>query len=199
MRNRPPSLLILTCAALFLCSCSPNSTAPKSAQPSRRQQGDSMSSSGKSFTLASTAFHNGGNIPRKYTCDDADQSPQLTWSGVPPKTQSLALIMDDPDAPAGTWTHWLIWNLPSETSSLPQSVPKLRILVSGAQQGYNDFHRIGYGGPCPPPGNLHHYYFRLYALSARLDLDPGANRAALDAAIQPHILAQTQTVGTFRR
>ncbi len=158
-----------------------------------------MSSSGTPFILTSTAFLNGGNIPGKHTCDDADQSPQLTWSGAPANTQSYALIVDDPDAPAGTWTHWLIWNIPPETTSLPQATPKLRILVSGAQQGYNDFHRIGYGGPCPPPGGPHHYVFRLYALDARLDLKPGANRAALDAALKPHILAQTQTTGTYQR
>jgi Raf kinase inhibitor-like YbhB/YbcL family protein len=155
--------------------------------------------SGTSFTLTSSAFPNSGKIPKKYTCDDADQSPQLTWTGAPAKTQSLALIADDPDAPAGTWTHWLIWNIPAETTTLPPGTPKIRVLVSGAHQGRNDFHRIGYGGPCPPPGNPHRYFFKLYALDARLDLKPGASKAELELAIKPHVLAETQWMGTYKR
>ena len=155
--------------------------------------------SGTSFTLTSSAFPNSGKIPKKYTCDDADQSPQLTWTGAPAKTQSLALIADDPDAPAGTWTHWLIWNIPAETTTLPPGTPKIRVLVSGAHQGRNDFHRIGYGGPCPAPGKPHRYFFKLYALDARLDLKPGATKAELEAAIKPHLLAQTQYVGLYQR
>jgi Raf kinase inhibitor-like YbhB/YbcL family protein len=155
---------------------------------------------GTSFTLASSAFLNSGKIPKKYTCDDADQSPQLTWAGAPAKTQSLALIVDDPDAPAGTWTHWLIWDIPATTKTLLSPTTKLRVLPNGAHQGYNDFHRIGYSGPCPPPGLPHRYFFKLYALDvAHLDLKPGATKSQLEAAIKPHLLTQTQYVGLYQR
>ena len=152
-----------------------------------------------SFTLSSPAFPNNGRIPKKYTCDDGDRSPQLAWTGAPANAQSFALILDDPDAPSGTWTHWLLWNIPPNPATLPPAIPKLRVLVSGAHQGYNDFHRIGYGGPCPPSGPPHRYFFRLYALDAPLELPPGATRADLETAIHPHLLAQTQTLGTYQR
>ena len=152
-----------------------------------------------SFTLTSTAFGNGGEIPRRYTCDAADLSPALTWSGTPAETQSLALIADDPDAPVGTWTHWLIWNIPAKATLLPEDTPKIELLDNGARQGRNDFQRIGYGGPCPPPGKAHRYFFKLYALDARLDLKPGAGKGELERAIKPHILAETQWMGTYKR
>ena len=113
-----------------------------------------------SVALKSTAFSEGGEIPRKHTCDGADLSPELTWGGVSPAAHSLALIVDDPDAPQGTWTHWLIWNIPPHHTSLPEGVPTSEVLENGAAQGTNDFNRIGYGGPCPPPGKPHRYFFR---------------------------------------
>lgn len=167
--------------------------------PSVFRERNTMPSTSQGFVLASTAFPNGTPIPSRYTCDSDDVSPALAWSGVPPETQSLALIADDPDAPMGTWTHWLIWNIPAGATLLPEDVPKIELLDNGARQGLNDFHRIGYGGPCPPAGKPHRYFFKLYALSARLDLKPGATKAALESAIQPHLLAQTQTMGTFQR
>ena len=197
MRNPKLPPLILICAALLLCSCSPSNPTPHPEQASTRQEGGPMTAT--SFTLSSAAFPDSGRIPKKYTCDDANQSPQLAWAGAPANTQSLALILDDPDAPAGTWTHWLLWNIPARPTTLPPSIPKLRVLVSGAHQGYNDFHRIGYGGPCPPPGPPHRYFFRLYSLDAPLDLPPGATRADLETAIHPHLLAQTQTLGIYQR
>jgi Raf kinase inhibitor-like YbhB/YbcL family protein len=152
-----------------------------------------------SFTLKATAFPNGGVIPKKYTCDGADLSPALSWDDAPAGTQSLALIVDDPDAPMGTWTHWLIWNIPAKATLLPEDTPKMNLLDSGARQGGNDFKRIGYGGPCPPPGKPHRYFFKLYALDARLEVKAGAVRSELEPALQPHILAQAQWMGTYGR
>ena len=152
-----------------------------------------------SFTLKATAFPNGGVIPKKYTCDGADLSPALSWDDAPAGTQSLALIVDDPDAPMGTWTHWLIWNIPAKATLLPEDTPKMNLLDNGARQGGNDFKRIGYGGPCPPPGKPHRYFFKLYALDARLEAKAGAVRSELEPALQPHILAQAQWMGTYGR
>jgi Raf kinase inhibitor-like YbhB/YbcL family protein len=152
-----------------------------------------------SFTLKATAFPNGGVIPKKYTCDGADLSPALSWDDAPAGTQSLALIVDDPDAPMGTWTHWLIWNIPAKATLLPEDTPKMNLLDNGARQGGNDFKRIGYGGPCPPPGKPHRYFFKLYALDARLEVKAGAVRSELEPALQPHILAQAQWMGTYGR
>ena len=151
------------------------------------------------LTLSSSAFSEGAAIPRRYTCDGDDISPSLSWSGAPAETQSLALIADDPDAPAGTWTHWLIWNIPAKATLLPEDVAKTELADNGARQGINDFRRVGYGGPCPPPGKPHRYFFKLYALDARLDLKPAATKAALESAIESHILAQAQYVGTYGR
>ena len=153
-----------------------------------------------SFALQSAAFGNGGEIPRKYTCTGENVSPPLGWSDVPAQARSLALIVDDPDAPAGTWTHWIIWNIPAHATSLPEGVPPAQeSLPSGARQGKNDFGRIGYGGPCPPPGRPHHYYFRLYALGAILDVKSGAARSDFEAAMRPLVLAQAEWMGLFKR
>jgi Raf kinase inhibitor-like YbhB/YbcL family protein len=112
---------------------------------------------------------------------------------------SLALIVDDPDAPGGTWTHWLIWNIPAHLTALPEGVPAEDILENGARQGRNDFHRIGYGGPCPPPGKAHRYFFKLHALDTALDLKAGASRKELDRAMKRHIVSQAEWMGTYRR
>src|SRR5262245_21491849 len=111
------------------------------------------------FAIKTTAFSEGSAIPKKYTCDAADISPPLTWANPPAGTQSFALIADDPDAPVGTWTHWILWNVPAESTALPEGVPKDETLSDGTRQGKNDFKRIGYGGPCPPPGKPHRYFF----------------------------------------
>jgi Raf kinase inhibitor-like YbhB/YbcL family protein len=153
-----------------------------------------------SFVIKSGAFSNGGEIPRKYTCSGENISPALTWADVPAQARSLALIVDDPDAPGGVWTHWILWNLPVRATSLPEGVPASReTLPNGARQGKNDFGRIGYGGPCPPPGRPHRYYFRLYALGAVLDLKSGASRSELDRVMKPHVLAQAEWMGRFKR
>lgn len=171
---------------------------PHSPYPSNSKEVSPMPTS-QTFTLTSPALVAGAAIPRRFTCDADDRSPALAWSGAPAETQSLALIVDDPDAPAGTWTHWLLWNLPARATLLPEDTPKIELLDNGARQGLNDFKRIGYGGPCPPPGKPHRYFFKLYALGSRLDLKPGATKAALEAALQPHILAQTQLMATYGR
>src|SRR5256885_1714257 len=134
-----------------------------------------------SFALKTKAFSEGGAIPKKYTCDGSDLSPALTWAGTPAGTQSLALIADDPDAPVGTWTHWIIWNIPPEPA-LPEGIPKVENLSDGTRQGKNDFKRVGYGGPCPPPGKSHRYFFKLYAIGAKLDVKAGAGRNELERA-----------------
>jgi hypothetical protein len=148
--------------------------------------------------VTSSAFKEGGLIPRKHTCDGADVSPPLAWTGVPEGAKSLALISDDPDAPMGTWVHWVLYNLPVNAQLLPEAVPPDKELTSGARQGRNDFRRIGYGGPCPP-GGTHRYFFKLYALDTLLDLQPGATKADLVKAMEGHILAQGQLMGKYSR
>jgi len=151
------------------------------------------------FTVKSPAFSPGAEIPKQFTCSGADISPALEWSGAPAKIAGFALIMDDPDAPAGTWVHWVLWNVPSSVHSLPQDVAKRGKLDDGSQQGPNDFRKIGYNGPCPPPGKPHRYFFRLYALDATLNLAPGATRQELDVAMKGHIVGEAEYMGTFRR
>lgn len=150
------------------------------------------------FIVKSASFPEGGTIPKQYTCDGADVSPALTWAGAPQGTESLALIADDPDAPVGTWTHWVIWNIPAG-KGLPESTPKTDTLSDGSRQGRNDFKRIGYGGPCPPPGKAHRYFFHLYALKSKLDLKAGATRGELERAIEGRVLGQTQLMGRYGR
>ena len=150
------------------------------------------------FTLQSSAFQNGGSIPKKFTCEAADVSPELTWSGAPEKTQSFALIADDPDAPMGTWVHWVIYDLPPNTAKLPEGVPKQEQAASGAQ-GKNSSGKIGYGGPCPPPGKPHRYFFKLYALDSKLNLKPGARKPEVEAAMKGHVLAQAELMGKYGR
>jgi len=152
-----------------------------------------------SFAVKSEGFSNGGEIPRKYACTGENVSPALGWTETPANAHALALIADDHDAPGGTWTHWILWNLPAHATSLPEGTPTSETLDNGARQGRNDFGRIGYGGPCPPPGKPHRYFFRLYALDAALDLKAGASRNELDSAMKAHIVAQAEWMGLFKR
>jgi len=151
-----------------------------------------------SFQIKSTAFEHGGNIPKKYTCDGADVSPPLSWTAPPEGTKSLALICDDPDAPMGTWVHWVLFGLLPNTRELPEGVPTQEILPDGSKQGTTDFGRVGYGGPCPPSGT-HRYYFKLYALDMEPDLKPGATKQQLLKAIEKHILVQAELMGRYQR
>ena len=151
------------------------------------------------FELTSAAFKAGETIPKVHTCDGQDLSPPLAWKVPPPGTQRFALVCDDPDAPAGTWVHWVIYDIPAATLQLPQGMASTPILDDGSRQGTNDFKRSGYGGPCPPPGKPHRYFFRLYALDAPTGLDPGVRRAALDKAMQGHVLASVELMGRYGR
>ncbi len=152
------------------------------------------------FILTSTAFKDGATIPGKHTCDGVDVSPPLAWSGTPAGTRSVALIADDPDAPGGTWVHWVLYNLPAEVSELPENIAKVESLdLGGARQGRNDFRRPGYGGPCPPPGPAHRYFFKLYALDTRLELKAGAQKKDVEAAMEGHVLGSAQLMGTYAR
>ena len=150
------------------------------------------------LTVTSTAFQEGGMIPKQYTCDGADISPPLSWSGVPTGTKSLALISDDPDAPMGTWVHWVLFNIPPDTTKLPEKVPADQTLASGARHGVTDFGKFGYGGPCPP-GGTHRYYFKLYALDTMLDLTGRITKKDLLKAMEGHILAEGQLMGKYKR
>jgi len=152
-----------------------------------------------SFQISSTAFSNGETIPKKFTCDGPDVSPQLSWKEAPAAARSFALIMDDPDAPAGTWVHWVLYNLPANTSQLPEGLEKQEQLATGALQGRNDFRKIGYGGPCPPPGTPHRYYFKLFALDTKLNLKAGATKADLERAMKGHILGEAELMGRYGR
>jgi Raf kinase inhibitor-like YbhB/YbcL family protein len=150
--------------------------------------------------VSSTAFTEGNPIPKQYTGEGKDVSPDLKWSGEPGGTKSFALICDDPDAPrAQPWVHWVIYNLPASTHELTEGVPAKEELPSGARQGKNDFGKIGYNGPMPPPGKPHRYFFKLYALDTLLDSKAGATKDQLEKAMKGHILAHGQCMGTYAR
>jgi Raf kinase inhibitor-like YbhB/YbcL family protein len=145
------------------------------------------------FALESAAFENAEAIPSRYTCDGEDVSPPLRWTNLPEGTRSLALVVEDPDAPVGVFTHWIAWGLDASTDGLGEG-------EAGRREGRNDFDTTGYRGPCPPPGHgRHRYLFRLYALDGDLDLRPGADKAELERAIQGHVLTAADLVGTYER
>lgn len=151
------------------------------------------------FKLTSTAFGEGAYIPAKYTGEGKDASPPLKWTDPPAGTKTFALIMDDPDAPMGTWVHWVAWGIGSDARELPEAVPTSKALDNGVKQGTTSFKKTGYGGPMPPRGSDHRYCFKLYALDAALDLTPGATKADLVKAMNGHILAETQLMGRYKR
>ena len=153
------------------------------------------------MTLSSPAFAAGTAIPARHTCDAEDLSPELRFTDPPANTKSLALIVDDPDAPVGNWVHWVLYDLPASHRSLPEGVPPDGTLKSpaGARQGRNDFGKLGWGGPCPPPGKPHRYFFRLYALDVPLGLEPGAKKADVERAMKGHVLGQAEIFGTYAR
>jgi Raf kinase inhibitor-like YbhB/YbcL family protein len=155
---------------------------------------------GATMQLTSTAFAEGATIPKQYTADGKDVSPPLRWTGVPAGTKSLALICDDPDAPRkDPWVHWVLFNVAPEKSELPEGLPPTMETAGGARQGQNDFGNTGYGGPSPPPGKPHRYFFKLYALDTMLSLKAVATKAQLEKAMQGHVLAQGQLMGTYGR
>ena len=150
------------------------------------------------ITVSTEAFREGGDIPAEYTCDGRDVSPSLSWKGIPENTKSIALIMDDPDAPMGTFVHWVLFNIPAGTQKLPEGMLGNQTLGDGSRQGMTDFGRVGYGGPCPPRGT-HRYYFKVYALDAMPDLPPGATKKHLENAMKGHILATGELMGKYER
>ncbi len=159
----------------------------------------SARSGSSELTIQSTAFMANRPIPVAYTCSGDDRSPTLAWNGVPAATQTLALIVRDPDAPMGSYVHWVIYNMPANLTGLPAGLPTTPMLDNGAMQGVSGRGTSGYHGPCPPPGPAHHYHFRLYALDAKLNLAAGANAAEVEQALKGHVLASGDLVGTFAR
>jgi Raf kinase inhibitor-like YbhB/YbcL family protein len=178
--------LLLCGLAVLLCGCSGGQSTPSEDRK-------------PTISVTSTAFMDGEMIPTKYTADGAGVSPALAWKGIPDGTRSIAVVCDDPDAPGKTWTHWLLWNLPPDTSDLPEHMTE-KSLPGGAKQGTNDAVGIGYGPPGPPRGDKpHRYFFKVYALDKMLDLKEGAHRAEFDAAMKGHILAWGQVMGAYGR
>ena len=173
---------------LLFCSCKDSEQADLGAEGGKNME----------IKITSSAFENGGMIPAKYTCDGADVSPPLQWDTVPEGTKSIALICDDPDAPMGTWVHWVLFNMPAEANELAENIPAEETLPNGAMQGVSDFGRIGYGGPCPP-GGTHRYFFKVYALDTKVDLQAGADKRQLLKAMEGHILSQGQLIGKYKR
>ena len=178
--------------AAFLIACA-GPPQPVEQQPAATPKEEKVG-----LKVTSTAFTEGQPIPKQYTCDGINISPPLEWSGVPQTAKTIAIICDDPDAPVGTWVHWVLYNLTSDKIGLIENTPATETLPGGGMQGTNDFKKFGYGGPCPPSGT-HRYFFKLYALDAELSLKSGATKADLEKAIEGHIVSQGQLMGTYRR
>jgi len=151
------------------------------------------------FQINSTAFKNGETIPQKHTCSGVDVSPALAWNDAPAATQSFALIVEDPDAPAGNWVHWVIYDIPAQRKGLEEGIAKTERVAGTGVQGRNDFRRVGYGGPCPPPGKPHRYFFNLYAVDRFIQLNPGATKVEVEKTMHGHVLAHTRLMGVFAR
>lgn len=147
--------------------------------------------------VISSAFEHEGMIPMKYTCDGEDISPPLKWEGIPENAKSIALICDDPDAPMGTWVHWVLYDLPADIRELPEGIPTNEVLENGAKQGKNSWGKIGYGGPCPPSGT-HRYFFKIYVLDTILNLKPGATKEELLKAMEGHIITRGELMGKYK-
>ncbi len=196
-------LLVAPCVLAWLavgCRGSTEKVEPAdSAEKEKTKTTERKGESDMSFELTSPAFENGDTIPEKYTGDGGDLSPPLRWTDPPEGTQSFALISDDPDAPVGTWVHWVIYGIPRTERELSEGVRDAKTLDNGARQGKNSWPKIGYGGPAPPPGKPHRYYFKLYALDTELALGPGATKEALLRAMEGHILAEAELLGKYGR
>ncbi len=186
---RLTTALILLSVGLLVAGCR-SETSPQPSSPS------GTATSG--LTLDSPAFAQGEPIPRAYTCDGDDISPPLTWTDPPADTVTFALVMEDPDAPGGTWEHWVIFDVPGDASGLPEAIPPEPRLPDGSVQGLNSWGRVGYGGPCPP-GGRHRYFFRLYALDTRLELGADTTAAQLMEALEGHVLARAELMGVYSR
>jgi len=179
---------------VFVSGCNKRSRSPELSTSSSHK-----SRTIKILELTSSAFVDGSDIPTKFTCDGEDVSPELKWNDPPKGTAAYALICDDPDAPGDIWVHWVIYDIPVDARSLPEAFDSAPELPYGAIQGRNDFKRIGYGGPCPPPSKRHRYFFKLYALDAPTGLAVGATKKDLMKAMKGHILGRGQLMGTYQR
>ena len=151
------------------------------------------------FRIGSPAFEDNGDLPAKYTCDGENISPPLVWTEAPQGAKSFALITDDPDSSSGTWVHWVLYDLPAETTQLQEGIQNTETLADGSKHGITDFRKADYGGPCPLPGNAHRYVFKLYALDQILNLPPKASKAELLVAMNGHVLAHAEVVGNYKR
>ena len=198
-------LLALGVWLTLLAACwggdkAPSETPSAGQTPSTRET-PSPGGDAAAFSLTSEAFKNGETIPTRYTCDGENVSPPLAWDGAPAETNAFALVMDDPDAPGGTFTHWVLYGLGSTALNLPEGVETVPMPASGlaGSQGSNDAGGIGYTGPCPPPGDPHRYSFTVYALDGLVDVGPGASKEDLLSAMEGHVLAETELVGTYGR
>jgi Raf kinase inhibitor-like YbhB/YbcL family protein len=178
-------LLALLFALPFLASC-------------RHNESSIAAAAGATITISSASLQD-GRVPREFTCDGEDKSPALSWNAAPAGTKTFALTVTDPDAPSGTFTHWVLYNLPAKTSELSAGISNERQLANGARQGRNDFGKVGYGGPCPPRGAPHRYVFTLSALDTELNLPSGATRAQLEDAMNGHVLARGELVARYGR
>jgi len=197
-----PTIAVCAASLLTWClvACSQGSPREEASGASGTNESAAREERTMAMQLRSAAFTSGTTIPVEHTCEGRDVSPALSWSDLPQGTQSLALITDDPDAPAGTWVHWVMYDIPPSDSGLQASVPVGATLASGAKQGKNSSSRIGYSGPCPPRGHgRHRYFFKLYALDRKVDLAPSATKEELLRAMQGHILAEAQLMGTYSR
>jgi Raf kinase inhibitor-like YbhB/YbcL family protein len=184
-------MILLLCAVGWLFA---HSHAAADRQPATQ---DALKQSADTLQLSSGSFEGDAAIPAKYTCDGEDISPALLWNDPPPATRSFALVVDDPDAPNGTVVHWLIYDIPADSHGLQEGVPKDKKLRDGALQGRNSHGKIGYSGPCPPHGAVHHYFFKLYALDEITKLKPKATKPELEQAMKGHILGKAQLIGRF--
>lgn len=180
------------------CSCGSGQSSEKASITPELTSEEISASPISTLSLTSSAFSSGDGIPRKYSCDGDDLSPPLAWGDVPQNAAGLVLIVDDPDAPAGTWVHWVLFNIPAETQALLEDVPAEAELPDGSTHGANSWKRLGYGGPCPP-GGTHRYFFKLYALDAQLSLEAGVTKQDVLDAMEGHVLAQGELMGTFSR
>ena len=194
MRKVVCKFCLLLSASLFLLSCRSETPSSNNVQPSNQAVGGKK----MEMKVTSKAFQEGGMIPKEYSYDDANMSPPLAWESVPDKTKSLALIVDDPDAPGKTWVHWVVFNIPASVRELPAKIPAQETIAGGGKQGTNDFGKVGYGGPRPPSGT-HRYYFKLYALDTELTLDSSATKDQLLKAMQGHVLGEGQLIGKYQK
>jgi hypothetical protein len=190
--TKSKSVLIIVLSLIFFACQNKNTGTSRDKQTQKTER------KGSELKLSSSSFKDGEMIPVRYTCEGENLSPQLSWTGIPVGTKSLAILCDDPDAPAGDWVHWVVFNIPPEATELQESFPRDKKLNDGSCQGSNDFGKYGYDGPCPPSGT-HRYFFKLYAVDKLLEKDTGITKAELLEEIEGHVLGQVQIKCKYKR